>query len=366
MSEEDNSDGKTELPSDKKLADAIEQGNTPFSREIVSFGSLLAIVASLHFLLPDMTHAVTSLLLDHFATLEQVALQSPGDAARLLNSITQKMLVIMGPLLVLLALGGLISAMVQNVPSAVLDRVTPKWNRLSPAANLKKIVGRESFIESAKMTAKFVALAILTFVVLKKDVGSVFRIGLGEPSLIPKTMLQSLVGIVVPTTIFVFLLSVVDIVWTRLKWRHDLKMTRQELKEEHKNAEGDPIFKQRRRLIAQKLSRSRMIADVPKATLVIVNPTHFAVALRYIATEGGAPVVLAKGLDHVALKIKEVSAAHDIPTIENKPLARSLFSVCEVGEMIPPDFYKAIAEVIHFVESKRQLNRDARHPKRLF
>ena len=137
-----------------------------------------------------------------------------------------------------------------------------------------------------------------------------------------------------------------DLVWSRLFWSRDLRMTRQEVKDEMKQVDGDPLVKARMRSLARDRARKRMIAAVPRATFVVTNPTHYAMALRYVKEEGGAPMVIAKGQDLIALKIREIATEHSIPIIEDKLLARSLYKVVEVDKMIPPEFYKAIAEIV--------------------
>jgi flagellar biosynthesis protein FlhB len=351
---EDEGSSKTEAPTEKKLTDAINRGNTPFSREVVSLGSLAGLIGSFVLLLPKSTVLLTGLLQTQFATLDQRALQSPGDATTFLGNLSEQVLTIISPILAVLALGGVAGSVLQNVPSIALDRVGMKWNRLSPGKNISKIIGKEAMIEFVKTAVKFLCLVVLIFHVLRTKVDTVLNIGLTESSLIPKIILQTTLDILVPAAVFVLILAIIDVVWTRLKWWNDLKMTRHEQKEEHKSAEGDPVFKQRRRFMAQKRMKSRMMADVPKATLVVVNPSHYAIAMRYVAQEGGAPLVLAKGLDLVALKIRELSEKHEVPIVEDRPLARSLYASCEVGEMIPPEYYKAVAEVILFIDRKRQ------------
>ena len=355
MSDVAEKDSKTEAPTEKKVSEAVEKGNTPFSREIVSLGSLLAIIALLGLSISTSAEVLTRTLRVSFASTEQLVLESPTDAANYLTQMMGAVLATLVPILALCALGGIVGSLVQNVPSASWDRVAPKMSRLSPQKNLSRIIGKEAVVEFLKTSAKFIALSVLVYFVLKGKLSAIVNVGLVEPSVIPTTLQKTIMDIIIPTAVFVLFLAIVDLVWTRMKWWDDLKMTRQEQKDEHKNAEGDPLIKQKRRIIAQKRLKNRMMADVPKATMIIVNPTHYAVALRYVATEGGAPVVLAKGLDLVALKIREVSDAHKIPTVENKPLARSLYSSCEIGEMIPSEYYKAVAEIIHFIERKRQL-----------
>jgi flagellar biosynthesis protein FlhB len=355
MSESADKESKTEAPTEKKISEAVERGNTPFSREIVSFGSLLAIIGLLGLTLAASAESITRTLRIGFAKVGEPALQTPSDASNHLGQILGPVLAAVLPILALCALGGVVGSIVQNIPAASWERVAPKLNRLSPSKNLARIAGKEALIEFAKTSAKFLALSALAYVVLQGKLNDMLNAGLTDPAMIPNMLKSTVLDIAIPTAVFVFLLAVIDLVWTRIKWRNDLKMTKQEQKDEHKNAEGDPLFKQKRRMIAQKRLKSRMMADIPRATLVVVNPTHYAVALRYVASEGGAPVVLAKGLDLVALKIRELSDLHSIPIIENKPLARSLHSACEIGDMIPPEYYKAVAEIIHFIERKRQL-----------
>ena len=355
MSDAPDQESKTEAPSEKKISDAVEKGNTPFSRELVSLGTLLALIVVLALITSSSFSTLTHVLRVGFASVEQNNLQTPSEAMVMLVGLMKNILSVLVPVLLILSAGGVVGSIIQNVPSATLDRVSPKMQRLSPSSNLKRIVGKEALVEFGKTSAKFMVLAALIYFVLKGKIADLLNIGLGDPAAIPAVLNQTVLDIVKPTAIFVLLLAIADMVWTRLKWWNDLKMTRQEQKDEHKNAEGDPHIKQKRRMIAQSRLKSRMMADVPKATLVIVNPTHFAVAMRYVPEEGGAPVVLAKGLDLVALKIREISVANKIPIVENKPLARSLHASCEVGDMIPPEYYKAVAEVIHFIEHKRQL-----------
>ena len=144
-----------------------------------------------------------------------------------------------------------------------------------------------------------------------------------------------------------------DLAWTRIHWRRDQRMSRHEVKEEVKQAEGDRMMKARLRSLRLDRSRRNMLKAVPKATMVVVNPTHYAVAMRYVRAEGGAPIVLAKGVDLIALKIREIAVENDIPIIEDKPLARSLYDAVAVDAVIPPEFYRAVAEIVHLIQSKR-------------
>ncbi len=144
-----------------------------------------------------------------------------------------------------------------------------------------------------------------------------------------------------------------DLVWSRLLWRRDHRMSKHEVKEELRQAEGDRMIKARLRSLRLDRSRKRMLSAVPRATMVVANPTHYAVAMRYVRSEGGAPIVLAKGVDLIALKIRAIAEAHDIPVVEDKPLARSLYAAVEVERPIPAEFYRAVAEIVHLIQQRK-------------
>ncbi len=175
-----------------------------------------------------------------------------------------------------------------------------------------------------------------------------------DPNAIPDLISHIAIRLVSGITIATLLLVTADVVWSRMHWRQELRMSRQEIKEEAKQIEGDPLVKARMRSLALDRRRRNMIAAVSNATLVVANPTHYAIALRYLREEGGAPRVLAKGKDHIALRIREVAEEHDIPIIEDKALARSMYDSVEVDAMIPPEFYRAVAELIHFLHARGQ------------
>jgi flagellar biosynthetic protein FlhB len=210
-------------------------------------------------------------------------------------------------------------------------------------------------IEFAKSIIKLVAASSLTFMTLQ-SLWPEFRRALETDPVILPMMLQSwVIGFIAVIGVFALLLAAGDLVWSRIRWRRELRMTRHEIKEEMKQAEGDPYIKARIRAIARQRSSRRMLEKMPQASMVVVNPTHYAVALRYSREDGGAPVVLAKGVDFMALKIRELALQHEVPIVENKPLARALHDKVEIGTQIPAEFYRAVAEIIHFLHSRKRL-----------
>jgi flagellar biosynthesis protein FlhB len=357
MSDDTDKESKTESPTERRISDALERGNTPFSREAVTFGSILAILAAImlnaSYTVPKFLHILSVLL----GNVDQYQLADGIDGPKLFALTLQSAFLAIIPVVVIMAAGGILGALGQNVPSASLERLVPKFERLSPASNLSRIFGKQGQFEFLKSVVKLLAIAAVVrhsmIVNLPKINGSID----GDVGKLPTRLFYAVSDIAGQVCLLAFVVALVDVVATRMKWHDDLKMTRQEVKDEHKQSEADPQLKERIKMIGRQRAKNRMMLDLPKATLVVANPTHFAVALRYVPAEGGAPLVIAKGLDLLALKIRSLCESANIPVIENKPLARSLHKSCEVGSMIPAEHYRAVAEVIHYVEARKRLSR---------
>ncbi len=232
------------------------------------------------------------------------------DAARLL-----------GPAVLVLAFAGLASSLIQNAPSIVFERIRPQLSRISLGAGWKRLFGVQGWVEFLKGVFKLTALAFLAYLLVRAARFDVFNSMFMSPYALPELLQTMSIRLFASVVAAIMLLVAADLVWSRFHWRSELRMTRQEVKDEHKQSDGDPIIKARLRSMARDRARKRMIARVPQATLVIANPTHYAIALRYVRTENQAPIVVAKGLDLVALKIRFVAEKHGIPVIEDKLLA---------------------------------------------
>jgi flagellar biosynthetic protein FlhB len=237
------------------------------------------------------------------------------------------------------------------------ERIRPQWSRISPASGWKRLFGAEGLVTFLKSVVKLAAVAAILWFLFRRDLPHFVSSLSADPSLLPGLLLDLVNGVVTPLLILAMFLAMTDLVWSRWRWRKGLRMTRQELKEEMKEAEGDPHIKARTRSIGRQRASRRMLKKLPEASVVITNPTHYAVALRYVREDGGAPMVIAKGVDHMALKIREIATGHDVPLIENRPLARSLYEQVEIDQQIPPEFYRAVAEIIHYLNSRRRLPR---------
>lgn len=353
MAESDDKSSKTEEPTEKKISDAIEKGNVPVSKEALTFASILAILTVTYFYIGTGVSNLTSTLERFIDDPSGIALDNAADATSLLEVLGYASAGFLAPLVAILATGGLAAAFLQNAPRMVGDRVQPKLSRISPKAGFKRIFGAQGWMEFAKAVFKFLIIGFVVGVLLFFDSFRVVNAMFSDPSTLPELLLTLTVRLLSAVCIATVLLVVVDILFSRSHWRRELRMSHQDIKDEHKQTEGDPMVKARMRSLQRDRSRRRMIADIPRATIVIANPTHYAIALRYVLEEGGAPVVVAKGKDLIALKIREVAEKHGIPVIEDKPLVRSMYDKVDIDRSIPAEFYQVVAELLYFFYYKK-------------
>ncbi|MBX9589518.1 MAG: flagellar biosynthesis protein FlhB [Hyphomonadaceae bacterium] len=353
MAEGPDKDSKTEEATEKKLRDAVEKGNVPFSREAATLASLMGMAVIASFFLAGSVGQLNFSLARLIDNAGGWRLENRGDAVRLLEAIGLDAVRLLLPVVVILTVVGVMSSFLQNSPRLVLDRIAPKLSRLSISQGWSRIFGGKGQVEFLKAVVKLVAVCVLGFLLLRAAQYDILNAMFMEPSALPSLILSIGTRLVMAIAVATIVLVAADLVWTRVFWAHDLRMTRQEVKDEMKQVDGDPLVKARLRSLARDRARKRMIAAVPRATFVITNPTHYAVALRYVKEEGGAPLVVAKGQDLIALKIREIATEHSIPIIEDKLLARSLYKAVEVDKMIPPEFYKAVAEIVFFLFQRR-------------
>jgi len=353
MSEAPDKESKTEEASEKRIRDAIEKGSVPFSREIVTFGSLLGILIVAATSSSGVVR-LTVALRSFFVDADGWVIENAADAVALLGSLGKEMAVVLLPAVLVLCAAGIAASVLQNPPRLVMSRIRPQASRISLRQGWKRIFGPQGRVEFLKAFFKLLAVGGTVVVLLRGNQADVINAMLTEPSAVPHLLLSVLVRLAAGVAIATFLIAIFDLAWARLFWRRELRMTRQELKEDVKEMDGDPLIRSRLRSLARDRSRRRMMAAVPRATLVIANPTHYAVALRYVREEGGAPKVVAKGRDLIALRIREIAEQHGIPVIEDKQLARSLHDKVVIDQMIPPEFYKAVAQIVYFVMTRKR------------
>jgi flagellar biosynthetic protein FlhB len=352
MAETTDKESKTEEPTERRIREATEKGNIPVSREAPIFASMVGILAIASLFMAERSVQLSLVLRRLLDDPGGWSLENRSDASQLVAAVGFEAGRFLLPIVVLLTIAGLAASFLQNAPSFALERIRPKLSRISPTAGAKRIFGLHGQLEFFKATVKFVAVGIVVIIILQSDQLRVMSAMYTDPAAVPALILSLAMKLLAAVSVATILIVAADLVWARISWRRELRMTRQELKDELKQAEGDPLVRARLRSLARDRTRRRMIAAVPRATLVVVNPTHYAVALRYVREEGGAPVVVAKGQDLIALKIRAVAEENDIPVVEDKPLARSLYDSVEVDRMIPPEFYRALAEIIHFLQNR--------------
>ena len=352
MADKPDSSEKTEEATPKKIEDSLKKGQTPFSKEAPAFASLLGILTVLGVTVPDQTRdlvAALSRLMDNSAAYD---LQQGPDVTALLLHVYTTAAVFVLPIVSLLALFGLAAGFAQSSPRIVGERIKPKLERISVKAGLKRIFGSQGVVEFLRSLFKFAVIGTIAALLLRNEVPTMVRAVFVDPTLLPSQILAISIRLLSTICAATIILVAADLTWTRMKWRKDLRMTRREVKDELKQSEGDPILKARIRSAQKDRSRRRMLTAVPQATVVIANPTHYAVALAYERAAGGAPKVVAKGVDAVALRIRELAEGSDVPVVENPPLARALYYAVEVDRFIPEDFYRAVAQVLFFIWSK--------------
>ncbi|MGO4707433.1 flagellar biosynthesis protein FlhB [Microvirga sp. 2MCAF38] len=354
MAEETDKESKTEAATDKKVRDAIEKGNIPFSKEAPIFASIIGMLIVLSFVATQSVSTLTeklALFIDHPRSF---SLQSGADATLLFQALALEIGRFLTPIITILAACGLASSILQNIPRVAYDRIKPQWSRISPFSGWGRIFGQQGQIEFLKSVFKFFTITIVSILLLRSEQYKVAAAMFSDPSLVPEMILTMAIRLISAVSIATIVLVAADLIWSRLRWQRDLRMSRQEVKDEFKQMEGDPLVKARLRSLAQDRSRKKMLAAVPRATVVIANPTHYAIALRYEREETVAPLVLAKGMDLVALRIRETAERHGIPVVEDKALARSMYDSVEVDRMIPSDFYRAVAQILFFVFTRKK------------
>jgi len=349
MSDKPDKESKTEEATDKKVRDSVEKGQEPLSRDATTLASLLAILIGAIFFTSDNIGKLKVSLETFIDDPGGFTVNSGADASTLIYEVAIEAAKVIGPLILIMTVAGVAGALLQNQPQFVVDRIAPKLERISIAQGWSRIFGIKGQVEFLKSLFKLSIVAGAGYLALNSSYRDIFNTLFMEPSAVPTLLrdvsVRFLSAVVATTAVLVG----ADLAWQRFSWRKDLMMTRQEVKDEHKQLEGDPLVKMRLRSLQRDRSRRRMMAAVPKATLVIANPTHYSVALRYVREEGGAPIVLAKGKDLIALKIRFIAEQNGIPVYEDRSLARSLYASVEVDKMIPPEFYKAVAGIILFL-----------------
>ncbi len=352
MAEGDDDTERSEDPTQKRLDDALERGDVPTSQEVntwfVLAGGTLVITAFSGSVGSQLQTTLRGFLANSYA------LPADGPAlAHMLKSLLAQLLGILVVPLILLVIAAAVGSLVQHRLVFSTDAIKPKFSKISPAAGFKRLFSKQALVNFLKGLAKLGLLGSVMTALLWPQRHHLASLVMTDPAgLMPftKALTLKLLGTVIA---ILAVIAAADYLFQYRTWFSKQKMSLREMKEEFKQSEGDPVVKGKLRQLRQARMKKRMMAAVPKAAVIITNPTHYAVALQY---ERGmtAPICVAKGADLIALKIREVAKEHNIPIVENPPLARALHATVAIDQEIPPDHYKAVAEVIGYVMRLRR------------
>jgi flagellar biosynthetic protein FlhB len=338
---------KTEDPSQKKLEDAHKKGDVVKSQEVTTWFMLAGSGLMFALMAAPTSVALAESLKTLMANADQYEVGGSAFGAFFSGLSNSILLAALIPLAVLL-LFGIAGNLVQHMPLLSLDPIKPKLSKISPIEGFKRLFSTEAVVNFVKGLVKLAVVSAVLWFALQPDLDRLETIVSADPVMILAQFQEMGVKIIGAVLAVVTIMAIADYVYQRNRWWERQKMTVQETRDEYKQMEGDPKVKGRIRAIRNERSRKRMMAQVPQATVVITNPTHFAVALKYDKSMA-APLCLAKGVDAVALRIRGVAEENDVPIVENPPLARALFASVEVDETIPAEHFKAVAQVIGFV-----------------
>ncbi|RCL03163.1 MAG: flagellar biosynthetic protein FlhB [Candidatus Tokpelaia sp. JSC189] len=352
MSEEKpDKESQTEEPTEHKIRKAEEKGDLPFSRELPIFASLVGFSSITVFIAIPVFTKLSDALVQLFERPEDWQLSNAEDIKNLIFVIGGITGLALAPVLAAIMAIGAGASIIQNTPRLIGERIRPKFLRISPKNGFNRIFSKSGFVEFLKSVIKLIGVTLTIYLIFFHN-NTVFVDALAiNPSALPEFIRSQLAELLLANVIAVIAIASFDIAWSRINWRRQLRMTKQEIKEELKQIEGNPMVKARMRSLSRDRSRRQMIASVPKASLVIVNPNHFSVALRYKPPMDTVPVVIAKGQNILALKIREIAHKHKIPVIENMILARALYRQTKLGQMIAPEFYQTVAELIRYINT---------------
>lgn len=347
MSEEDDSQ-KTEDPTQKRIDDAREKGQIPVSKEINSFMILGVFTMIALGFMPAIMRDVRFALMPYLESPEEFSLEDGGFALQILNTIGEMAVIMAFPVILAIA-AALGAGFMQSRFNLSTDPLIPKLERISPLKGLQRMFAVRSVVELIKGIVKISLVAAVAAISLWSSIEAIRLL----PGYDLMEMLHFTDGMVSKMLIgmlcMVFFIAILDYLYQRYEYYKSLRMTKQELKDEYKQQEGDPAVKQRLRSIRMERARKRMMAAVPSADVVITNPTHFAVALKYDADTMSAPVLIAKGHDEVAARIRKVAEENKIIIMRNPPLARALYDNVDIDDPIPTAYFKAVAEIIAYV-----------------
>ena len=339
---------KTEEPTSKRLEDAAKQGDVARSQEVKHFSLILAATIAVFVLAGPVASGLRTSLRAFLGRPHEFALD-PGGATLLASALALDILKILALPFILFVIAAIAGNVVQSKPNISFEKITPKLSKLSLLKGFKRMFSVQTTVEFLKSLLKVVVVAAVVIWLVVPEKARLASLMTLQPIeviiMVGSLALRMMVGVL---SVLGFI-AAADFLFQKFQHQKRQRMTKQEVRDEHKQLEGDPTVKARLRQIRSERARKRMMASVPEADVVITNPTHFAVALKYDQMTMDAPRLVAKGADLVAFRIRELAGEHKVPIVENPPLARALHATVDIDEEIPSEHYKAVAEVIGYV-----------------
>lgn len=350
---------KTEPATAKKLKEAREDGKVAKSKELTAAFDLIVLFLVLKIFVSFVGNRLINSFVDIYGRIPDFVRENAVDVteksvAALMSDVLIQILIVCVPFF---AFGFVVTALISVIQvgwKVTGKPLQPKFDKFNPINGFKRIFSKDSIFELIKSILKIFVIIYVAYTSIRgnaQDIFILYEIPLMQAIMLCGTVI---INAGLKISLVYLVIGLADFIYQKYRFNEDMKMTKQEIKDEFKNTEGNPEIKGRQRQRMREASRRRMMQDVPKADVVITNPTHFAVAIKYDAETSTAPIVLAKGEDYLAQKIKEAAREHHIEIVENKPLARMLYANVDIGQEIPPELYQAVAEILAMVYNMRE------------
>ncbi|ABC77217.1 flagellar biosynthesis protein FlhB [Syntrophus aciditrophicus] len=350
MAESNKDQERTEEATPKRREEAREQGQVAKSRDLASVAILSACLLYFYFGANSFLHQLMDLMKSSFSSLDS-SLVTTENIQSLLFSAFYKTITLMTPFLLVVCIAALSSNILQVGFKISTKAIAPKLSKIDPAKGFARLFSLQSLIEFIKSIFKISIAGFVAYLTVKSELVDILPLADSSVWEILVYITGTSFRILLTTCWVLIILALMDYLYQRWEYERNLKMSRQEIKDENKQTEGDPIVKARIRRLQREMAQRRMMANVPKADVIITNPTHLAVALQYDQDSMIAPKVIAKGAGYLAEKIKEIARESRVPLVENKPLAQVLYKMVEVSGTIPDSLYKAVAEILAYIYS---------------
>lgn len=357
MAENNNDDDsqKTEEPSQKKLEDAFKKGHGVNSKEVTSFLLIIALSIIIYWILPIIMNKSAINLTNFIEHSYEIDLE-PGTIGKIIvRAFGLNFILIIGPMIIAIIVI-IFSSFIQNQGRFLLSDELIKFDlsRISPIKGLTRLFSKNSLIELIKGIIKIAIVSFVCYLVVLSEINKIKNSHEQSIANIMALLLKLVVDMMLAVCVIMAIIAALDYLYQYFEFMKEMKMSKFELKEEHKQTEGDPQIKAKLKRIRMDRAKKRMMSSVPKADVVIINPTHFSIALQYNEATMNAPIVIAKGINEIALTIREIAKKHQIPLVENASLARDLYKEVQIDKEIKLEHYKAVAEIIRYIYNLRK------------